>query len=88
VITEAMVKKALAVYRDNHGWIAECRMERALLAVAPVILEAAAKVAYPDPLYMAGNDRDENGNLSPGSPYDRGRYNAAKDIRALKDPRP
>jgi hypothetical protein len=42
VITEAMVKKALAVYRDNHGWIAECRMERALSAAAPMILEAAA----------------------------------------------
>ncbi len=60
----------------------------ALSAVAPMILEEAAKVAYPDPLYMAGNDRDENGNLAPGSPYDRGRYDAAKDIRALKDPRP
>jgi hypothetical protein len=59
-----------------------------LEAVAPMILEAAAKVAYPDPLYMAGNDRDENGNLPPGSPYDRGRYDAAKDVRALKDPHP
>jgi hypothetical protein len=45
VITDAMVKKALAVYRDNHGWIVECRMERALEAVAPMILEEAAKVA-------------------------------------------
>jgi hypothetical protein len=63
-------------------------MRAALLAAAPMILDEVAKVAYPDPLYMAGNDRDENGNLAPGSPYDRGRYDAAKDIRALKDPRP
>jgi hypothetical protein len=82
VITDEMVKTAIEAAYDTQG--VSFDMRAALLAVAPMILEAAAKVAYPDPLYMAGNDRDENGNLAPGSPYDRGRYDAAKDIRALK----
>lgn len=47
-------------------------------------LEEAAKVAYSDPHYVSNpRDVDEHGLLLPGSPYDRGRYDASRAIRAL-----
>lgn len=45
-------------------------------------LEEAASVAYTTPEYVAGWGSD--GAMIPGSPYDRGRFDAAAAIRALK----
>lgn len=45
--------------------------------------EAAATAAYECPDYMRGMERDDLGRLLPGSPYDRGRYDASNSIRAL-----
>lgn len=48
--------------------------------------EACAKAAYPGPDYVCAGPNgfleDERGDLMPGSPYDRGRYDAACAIRA------
>lgn len=71
--------------------LAEAATTAALAVARPVIrahaLEEAAKVAYSPAAqkYVAGNERDKNGLLQPGSPYDRGRYDAAAAIRALKE---
>lgn len=64
----------------------------ALLAIAPALiargramgLEEAASAAYTTPEYVAGWNSD--GAMIPGSPYDRGRFDAAAAIRALGRP--
>lgn len=50
-------------------------------------IEECAKVAYNFPHYVNGDfsQRDEEGLMLPGSPYDRGRYDARKAIRSLAD---
>ncbi len=42
--------------------------------------QRCAKVAYSEPSYIAGFETGEQGRLKPGSPYDRGRYDAAQAI--------
>lgn len=47
-------------------------------------IEEAARVAYNNPHYvMNALETDADGWLMPGSPYDRGRYDAAKEILKL-----
>lgn len=76
---------------ENEGWRERATtmpdefemLRRVFRIIVEETVAQAANAAYPDPIYMGGNDRDENGNLPPGSPYDRGRYNAAKSVRGL-----
>lgn len=51
-------------------------------------LREAATASYSSPEYVASLDRDGRGYLVPGSPYDRGRYEAAEAIRALSTKEP
>ncbi len=45
----------------------------------------AVEVAYSRPLYVISlTETDETGKLFPGSPYDRGRYEAAQAIASLE----
>lgn len=46
-------------------------------------LREAAAVAYKVPEYINSFEPDELGRLQPGSPYDRGRYDAANAILSL-----
>jgi hypothetical protein len=48
-------------------------------------LANAAVAAYAEPHYLGpeGMERGTDGLLQPGSPYDRGRYDARKAIEAL-----
>ena len=63
-----------------------------LAAIGPALrdmaLEEAAVAAYESPAYVTFKNgevaEDSDGRLMPGSPYDRGRYDAAAAIRALK----
>lgn len=62
---------------------------RDIISYAAPLIEAAAiercaQVAYNFPHYASAfDDLDEHGQMRPGSPYDRGRYDAARDIRNL-----
>jgi hypothetical protein len=86
----ALVEKVARAMCSDFGGPRECNSAcpcciQDATAALTVALEEAAKAAY-SPMtqrYVAGNERDENGFLAPGSPYDRGRYDAAAAIRAL-----
>jgi hypothetical protein len=60
-------------------------LAKELVRVRNQALDDAAAVAYSMPAYCHGFDPDELGRLKPGSPYDRGRYEAANAILALKE---
>lgn len=51
------------------------------------VLEEAMAAAYSPATqqYIAGNEQDADGLYPPGSPYDRGRYEARAAIRKLKE---
>jgi hypothetical protein len=90
ITDEMRVAFARALYNEEDINEMSCHPStfEALEAVAPLIARAAyeraAQVAYNFPHYAAfGDDPDENWLMRPGSPYDRGRYDAARAIRAL-----
>jgi hypothetical protein len=68
-------------HRLLHEAIAE--IERLSRSRNDVISECAI-AAYSCPAYVLGRlETDEDGVLMPGSPYDRGRYDAYRAIRAM-----
>lgn len=71
--------------RGAQAIIAEAILaDRAARPIDVETVERCARAAYSDPHYMVGNfDVDADGIPLPGSPYDRGRYDAAKAIRSL-----
>ena len=69
---------ALAAERDAPRLsLAEARNEA---------LDEAAAAAYGMPAYGHTLNPDDLGRIKPGSPYDRGGYDAANAILALKTP--
>lgn len=86
-------ESALDTMLANHGyegWRADSisTISKALLSAVEEEREACALAAYSTPHYTIGigaGDLDELGQLKPGSPYDAGRYDAAKAIRSRKE---
>lgn len=89
-VTEEIMAAAWTAYCGSRGPGTAVAIRAVVDAVAPFLsaaarrkaLEEAASVAYTTPEYVAGWGSD--GAMIPGSPYDRGRFDAAAAIRALK----
>lgn len=84
---DIFVERLDATVADNR------RLQEALAAAEARItetrkkaLEEAARAAYAFPSYVLGAlQTDEDGVLLPGSPYDRGRYEAYRAIRSISN---
>lgn len=75
----AYVRSMTALPTDNTS------LSSLLAETREKALEEAARAAYSCPHYVIGGlDTDADGVLLPGSPYDRGRYDAYRAIRSLK----
>lgn len=74
-VAHMLAQNYSALHRDQADRIAT--LEAALAAVAVA--------AYSEPYYLGRNGMEPgpDGLLQPGSPYDRGRYDARKAIEAL-----